>query len=133
MKRLVRPRAHTAVDNRDGAATWAAAASEESFKPASPGKRRLGSASGRDYHPLSDWAKFTGPDPISAPVARLSFQLPAHTGKYFVHQPLVGLVDEGEFEPPIAAQGIQTPRELDLSAGGKVIQIVCGAESQHAG
>jgi hypothetical protein len=50
-----------------------------------------------------------------------SFQLPAHTGKYFVYQPLVRLVDESEFEPAIAAEGIQTSRELDLRTGSKVL------------
>ena len=61
-----------------------------------------------------------------------SFQLPTYAGKHFVHQSLVRLVDEGEFEPAITAQGVQASCELDLRAGGEVIKIVCGAEGEHA-
>src|SRR6185312_4632916 len=60
-------------------------------------------------------------------------ELPAQPREYLVLDAHVRLSDRRELEPAIAHEPCEALRELDFAARGEVIEVVCGAESQHAG
>src|SRR5581483_9796282 len=66
------------------------------------------------------------------PLWPLLVQAPAQAGKHLVLNPDIGLADGRELEPAVAGEAGEARGELDFRSSREVVQVVSGAESQHA-